>query len=198
MKRFIALGALMVLLGAATSQAAPHDACAYTYADDYSGDAVVLDSYAHSYIASSYCYNCFNGYLMFDADSTGDRALGFYPQGQGYGGLAAHLTYLFPRDGSAGGMVGRLEFDLLPCRSGGGGIFNWADVKVGYDAVGVASEHVTQAGHYVYDLNLPSEAGKVYLTMYGYLARLDNLVVCLDAPTPTRGSSWGGLKVVYR
>jgi hypothetical protein len=199
LRTLVALCAFMTLVGASATRAATRDACAFAYADDYSGDAVVVDSYAHSAIVSQFCFMCLGGWLMFVTDSTGNRGLGFYSQTQGYGGQPAFLSYQFPRDGVAGGMVGRVEFDLLSCPTlTGSGAFAWADVQIGYDGVQTTYEHVTQAGHYVYDLNPPPGVAKVYMRITASVIRLDNLLVCLDASTPTKESSWGALKTLYR
>jgi len=57
-----------------------------TYADDFSTNAVERDSYAHSAIEADYCLDCWNGWLLFIADSTGNRGLCFYPE-HSYGAL---------------------------------------------------------------------------------------------------------------
>jgi hypothetical protein len=177
------------------------EACTFAYADDFSGDAVVTDSYSHSDISGQFCTMCFSPWLMFVTDSTGNRGLGMYGPTQGWGPvLVGTVAYQFPQGGAAGEMTGRIELDLLSCPSlAAGWGFGHAIVKVSYDsAPAVVYVLVTQAGHYAFDVNAPAGTAKVNLVVEGALVRLDNLAVCLDAATPTIGSTWGAIKATYR
>lgn len=196
---FIAILALAMLgSGPSVVRATAADVCAYTYADDFSTNAVDVDSESHSPIEGSFCFTCWNGWLMFATDSTGNRGLGFYP-GQMEGSRNPYVAYRFPHDGVAGGMTGSLAFDALNCVSlSGGGGFAWADVVVYYDEVYAATAHITQPGHYTFELAPPLTVSKVYFYITGQIFRLDNLSVCLDAAVPTCPTSWGKLKSLYR
>lgn len=199
MKPVIAILAL-VMLGSWPSggRAAPSDNCGFAYADDFATNNVEADSYAHSSIYSQFCLNCLTGWLMFVTDSTGNRGLGFYP-GQSYGSMRAFVAYGFPQDGGAGGMVGTLELDALPTVGAAGGWgFAWADVSIKYDDVLASTVRINQAGHYSLDLASPPTTAKVYLYVTGEVFRLDNLSVCFDVPTPTRATSWGQIRSMYR
>ncbi len=199
MKTLIAILVLaMVGLVPPIARATAADSCGYAYADDFTTNAVEVDSYSHTKIEESFCFTCGSGWLMFATDSTGNRGLGFYP-GLLYGSQNAYVTYRFPQDGIAGGMVGSLAFDAL-CYVGltGDGGFAWADVVVLYDDVYAATAHISEPGHYRFELAPPLTASKVYLHITGQLFRLDNLSVCLDVSTPTRTTTWGRLKAFYR
>ena len=199
MRVFIAILAL-AMLGSASpvARASSADSCGYAYGDDFSANAVESDSYSHTTIEGSFCLACLNGWLMFATDSTGNRGLGFYP-GQMYGSRNAYVTYRFPQDGIAGGMTGSLAFDALSYAGlAGSGGFAWADVIVSYDDVYAATAHISQPGHYTFELAPPLTASKVYFYITGQLFRLDNLSVCLDAAVPTLTTSWGRIKSIYR
>jgi hypothetical protein len=136
---------------------------------------------------------------MFVTDSTGDRGLGLYAGTVFYPGTPAFLSYRFPPDGVAGGMTGTLEFDALPAPSlAGGWGFGGAQAVIKYDDVRAVTVDPLQAGHYTFDLAPPPTVNKVYLFVLGNMNRLDNLSVCLNATTPTRATSWGRIKTIYR
>ena len=148
MRTFILPFALVALASVASiAQARPGDGCGYAYADDFTGNKVEVDSYAHSFVYSQFCLNCLPGWLMFVTDSAGNRGLGFYP-GQAYGSLPASVAYQFPHDGIVGGMTGALEFDALPTASiAAGWGFGSADVRIKYDDTLAATARITQSGH---------------------------------------------------
>ena len=199
MKTFIAiLSSRCWVQGPRSFQRTAPDSCGYAYADDFSANAVESDSYAHTTIEGSLCFTCWDGWLMFATDSTGNRGLGFYP-GQMEGSRNPYVAYRFPHDGIAGGMTGSLAFDALDFvgLSGGGG-FAWAYVIVYYDDVYAATAHISQPGHYRFELAPPLTASKLYFYITGQWFRLDNLSVCLDAAVPTCPTSWGKLKSLYR
>lgn len=184
--------------GPSVASAASADECAYSYADDFSTNAAESDSYSHTQIEGSLCFACGGGWLMFATDSTGNRGLGFYP-GWMYGSRNAYVTYRFPQDGIAGGMTGSLAFDALSAvSSAGSGGFAWAHVIVYYDDAWAATANIAQPDHYTFELAPPLTASKVYFYITGQLFRLDNLSVCLNAPTPTRTTTWGRIKSAYR
>jgi hypothetical protein len=197
---FIAIFALaMVSSWPPVARAAPGDGCAYTYADDFSTNAVEVDSYSHSMIKDHFCTECSAGWLMFVTDSTGNRGLGLYAGMALYPTWPAYVAYQFPPDGVAGGMTGTLEFDALPAPSlAAGWGFGWAQVVIKYDDVRAVTIDPLQAGHYTFDLAPPPTVAKVYLFVLGNMNRLDNLSVCLNAATPSSATTWGKLKSLYR
>jgi hypothetical protein len=185
--------------GSSNAGAAPPDGCAYTYADDYSTNTVATDSYSHSMIQAQFCTTCSAGWLMFVTDSTGNRGLGLYAGMAFYPVYPAYLAYRFPPDGVAGGMTGTLEFDAQPVPSlAAGSVFGPAQAVIAYDGVWAASVDPLQVGHYTFDLAPPPTVDKVYLFVRASMNRLDNLAVCLAPPTPTRATTWGRLKSIYR
>jgi len=189
---------VMLVAAASVAHASPGDDCGYVYADDFSGDKFEIDSFSHSYLADHLCFECLGGWLMFATDSTGNRGLGFYP-GSSYGSLRPVAAYRFPLDGPAGGMAGTLEFDVLPYVAAAGiGGFGWAEVYIYYDDVRVVTAHISQSGHYSFEVAPPPTTAKVGLAITGEMFRLDNLSVCLDVSTPTRATSWGRIKSLYR
>ena len=200
MKALLAVLALAMLgSGSSVAGAAPAGGCAYTYTDDFSTDAVATDSYSHSMIQAQFCMSCSAGWLMFVTDSTGNRGLGLYSGRVFYPTYPAYLAYRFPLDGGAGGMTGTLEFDALPAPGPAAGWgFGTAQAVIAYDGVWAAAVDPLQVGHYTFDLAPPPTVDKVYLFVRASMNRLDNLAVCLDAPTPTRATTWGRLKSIYR
>jgi hypothetical protein len=182
------------------ASAAPGNRCAYAYADSFTDNRVETDSYMHAFITSQPCAWCLGGWLMYVSDSTGNRGLGFYPGFETHGTSPAEVDYRLPLDRPIGGMVGTVEFDALPNRylNGSWG-FGWAYVVIGYEPFPpTTSVSIRQPGHYVFDIPVSPGPDKVTLEVMGTMIRLDNLSVCLDVVTPTRATTWGRVKSIYR
>jgi hypothetical protein len=190
-----ALAALAVW--AASTVAAPASDCAYSYFDDFSTNAVENDSYLHSPVVTS-LYSGAYTFLMFCVDSNGNRALGFFMSSWAYGLPPPYLSYRFPSSGGAGGTAGRLDLDLVPAVAGGGSGFGSAEVGIYYDDVVASIERFYGPTHYSVELAPSPSASYVYLHIRGVTFAVDNLSVCLDVTVPTRSTTWGRIKSIYR
>ncbi len=87
---------------------------------------------------------------------------------------------------------------MFAVNASGSSWFDRADVIVWYDNVLAASARISQPGHYTFELAPPLTVSKVYFYIAGQLFRLDNMSVCLNVAVPTRATTWGQIKSMYR
>ena len=169
--------------------------CAYAYADSFTDNRVETDSYMYSLILNQFPTYIGPPWLMFVTDSTGDRGLGFYSGERDM----AFVYYYLPRVGSAEGTAGSLQLDALPTVTlGGGWGFGSAYVYIRNDDGLATTTRIYQPGHCQFALAPSPTTSKIIVGIFGGVFRLDNLSVCLDAATPTRVTTWGRVKSIYR
>jgi hypothetical protein len=92
---------------------------------------------------------------------------------------------------------GTIEFDTSPMT--GETLAGACIVYAGYEGnTRWFTSQPLSAGHHQFDFSPPQAVSKMLVEIKGGYLHLDNLSICLDVVTPSRGSTWGQLKSLYR
>ena len=165
----------------------------YGYADDFSTDIAMTDSYLHSPLVLVPPDITLEGVLMYGSGNMG-RSLYFYD-----GFLVdayAFLYYRFPLDGCLteidGGVV---AFDVWDHTHPGGGL----RLVVSFEgAAGGFTESVTIYGHYEFLLSPSQPCDAVLVNLEGGGMMIDNLSILLYGSTPVSAGTWSTIKALFR
>ncbi len=164
----------------------------YTYEDDFSTDQAMTDSHDHSVFVTSIPDPWpLTGFLIYEHDVPGDRALAFYN-----GTLHdsdARLVYAMPLE-SVGQLVssGSLEFDIVWEISQDMGLVRVWTASLGLIGVG------GNEGHYVFDVSPTQPVEQLLIIIKAHYVRIDNLLVNLEYSTPVESSTWSTIKGIFR
>ena len=180
---------LLAMLGISAAQEAD-----YIYADDFSTDKAIVDSYAHSEFLESLPDPWPGpGFLIYEYAGHPNRALAFY-RGL-WNDSDARVYYCFPLDVGRGLVTaGVLALDIAYSEE-----LSLVRLWVSYDGSSWPLVDVFhEQGHYEFDLTPPTPCESIFVLLQAHLVQLDNLQVQLDFVTPVEQSTWSMIKELFR